>query len=600
MKKIFYLLIICLFLFFGNFVLGKSIHQIELEKNRSYKAHDDVGIVSYGSISSTPNVSKVVYGFYPYWMGDAYTNFQWDLLTHIAYFSIEVNSDGSLGDKHGWPNNSLLNLAHQNGVKVVLTAQNFSATDLSTLLSSVTNRNNLINNLLNEVKNTSADGVNIDFENVDSSMKVNLTTFVTDLNNALKASNSSYHIAIDVPAVDWSDSFDENSLAQNSDGLMIMAYDYHWQTGSEAGPISPYDDSSTWGNYNVKSTLDTYLNLTNNNRQKLILGVPYYGYDWPVSLDTVPANTTADGEAKTYVENRLALLSYSRIWDNDSKTPYYKYGSFHQTWYEDSESLQYKYDLVNDNNLLGIGIWALGYDGTYTELWDKISENFLEPRAIATPAGGDYKKYKKVFLTATDADGITGIYYTLDGSTPTVNSMKYTKAFRIFNDKTLKFFSIDNLGNQEINRTENYNIVYNDKKFKLRKGLKNLSLEGKSLNFKFKKLPNKPIDYWYKITRIAKKPNGLDKSKTLKGYWRIESNLNKIKSDRKFRIKMVFKFRKRLLNGLKKKDLKLKFYNYNTKSWQTMPAVYLKKEKRFRIWINNFNWENNMFAISAV
>ncbi|MFA6296544.1 MAG: glycosyl hydrolase family 18 protein [Patescibacteria group bacterium] len=612
MKKIFYILIICLILFSGNFVFAnlsslnvlsddKSIHQTELEKYKDYRIKEsNIGIVSNGNVSLSPDVSKVVYGFFPYWMGDTYANFQWNLITHLAYFSIEVNSDGSLGDKHGWPNNTLLNLAHQNGVKVVLTAQNFSSSDLSTLLSNATYRNNLINNLLNEVKSTSADGINIDFENVDSAMKTNLTTFITDLNNTFKISNSSYHIAIDVPAVDWSDAFDENALALNSDGLMIMAYDYHWQSGSTAGPIAPYDDSSTWGNYNVVSTLETYLSLTNNNRQKLILGVPYYGYDWEVSADTVPANTIGTGEAKTYAENRLAILNYSRIWDNDSKTPYYKYGSFRQTWYEDEESLQYKYDLVNDNALLGIGIWALGYDNGYADLWNKISENFLEPKTVAVPVGGDYKKYKKITLTATDTNGISGIYYTLDGSTPTISSTKYSSAFRIFNDKTLKFFSVDSLGNQEIVRTENYNIVYNDKKFDLRKGLKNIALEGKLLDFKFKKIPNKPTDYWFKIARIAKKPSGLNKSKTLKGYWKIESNLNKIKSDKKFKIKMVFKFRNRLLHGLKKKDLKLKFYNNNTNQWQTMPAVYLKKEKKFRIWINNFRWQKNKFAISTI
>lgn len=593
--KIFLIVVICL-LFFVNLTFAKSIHQIELEKHKDYKVKNSNGIVSNGSVSYSPSVSKVVYGFYPYWMDDAYTNFQWDLLTHIAYFSIEINSDGSLGDKHGWPNNTLLNLAHQNGVKVVLTAQQFSVTDLITLLSSATNRNNLINNLLNEVKNTSADGVNIDFENVVGLQRENLTTFMTDLNNTFKTSDSSYHIVIDVPSVDWNEAFDENALANNSDGLMIMTYDYHWQGGSVAGPIAPYNDSNVWGNHNVVNTLETYLNLTNNNRQKLILGVPYYGYDWPVSSDTVPANTTNVGEAKTYAENRSAILSYVRIWDNDSKTPYYRYGSFQQAWYEDEESLQYKYNLVNLNNLAGIGIWALGYDGTYTDLWDKLRANFVGPKTMASPDGRTYKKYKQITLTATDVDGIARTYYSLDGSAPT---KIYHSPFRIFTDATLKFYSVDNLGNQENVRTEDYEIVYNNKKFELRKGLKNVSLNGKSSVFRFKKLPNKPIKYWFKITKFNKKPVGLEKKKTLKGYWQIETNLNKIKNNKRFKIKIVFNYKKKLLKNVKKKDLKLKYYNFEKKVWQIMPAVYLKKEKKFRIWITNFKWQTSEFAISV-
>ena len=580
-----------------------SIHQTESDKYKDVKVEqgNDAGNSASGELSS-PAVGRTVFGFYPYWMGTAYSNFQWDLLTHIAYFSLEVNSDGSFADKHGWPVTVLLDLAHQNDVKLVLVTQNFTGSDLTTLLSSTTNRNNLINNLLNEVQTTGADGINIDFENVPGAQKTNLTTFMTDLTNAFKAVDSEYHITIDVPAVDWNDAFDEYVLANVTDGLMIMGYDYHWSTASQAGPVAPYSTSSTWGALNVFNTVDTYMQATLNNKDKIILGVPYYGYDWPVSADTVPANTTDTAESRTYVENRAAILNYTRIWDNESNTPYYKYGSFRQTWYEDQDSLQYKYNLVNAQDLAGVGIWALGYDGTYTELWDKLRSNFAGPQTYSTPAGSTYRKYKKITLVASDLNGVAGTYYTTDGSESTESSTLYTKPFRIFTDTELNFFSVDVLGNGESVKTEDYVMRYNnDKSFRLRKGMKNVLLYGKQVNFKFKKLPKKPKKYWWQIKRINKKPKELDKKKTLKGYWKINTTLNKLKNKKRLKLKMVFRYKKKLLKKLdvKKKDLRLKYYNRDSEKWETISAKHLKKKRKFRFWTDEFKWKKNKYALGS-
>ena len=47
---------------------------------------------------------RAVFGFLPYWISaEYYDSIDFDLLTHIAPFSVEVNADGSLGEDHGWP-----------------------------------------------------------------------------------------------------------------------------------------------------------------------------------------------------------------------------------------------------------------------------------------------------------------------------------------------------------------------------------------------------------------------------------------------------------------------------------------------------------------
>ena len=71
-------------------------------------------------------------------------------------------------------------------------------------------------------------------------------------------------------------------------------------------------------------------------------------------------------------------LSYGKLWHESSQTPWYRYQNpnWVQGWYDDSLSLSLKYDFAINNNLLGVGIWALGYDGTNPELWDLLSAKF--------------------------------------------------------------------------------------------------------------------------------------------------------------------------------------------------------------------------------
>jgi len=56
-----------------------------------------------------------------------------------------------------------------------------------------------------------------------------------------------------------------------------------------------------------------------------------------------------------------------------------------QGWYDDSLSLSLKYDFAINNDLLGVGIWAMGYDGSNPELWDLLSAKFGATAPPTTP-----------------------------------------------------------------------------------------------------------------------------------------------------------------------------------------------------------------------
>jgi len=364
----------------------KSIHQIELNYNKEnyleplFKPYlgpaDPIQ-------ARRDDPSKKVFGYHPYWQGTKWQSYNYDLLTTIAYFSAETNSTGDLTNLHGWPATDLINKAHANGVEVVLTVTLFDKSDIETLLSHNSYRDRLIKNLLYEVNRAGADGVNIDFESFPESQKNNLVSFVKNLRKSLRDSIPNAQVTLATPAVDWSNAWDFNALATESDGLFIMGYDYHWKGSTTTGPVAPL----TGGSYNITNTVNTYLSVTNNNYDKLILGNPYYGYEWPSNSGDKGASTTNVGTAVVFSTAESKALSYGKLWDSDSQTPWYRYQnpSWFQTWYDDSLSLSNKYDFVISKKLGGVGIWALGYDEGYDELWNALNEKMGAKSAPLTP-----------------------------------------------------------------------------------------------------------------------------------------------------------------------------------------------------------------------
>jgi len=354
----------------------RSIHQQQELENRHLSgdkgpAYEIVPL----DASRSPRVNKVVFGYDPYWTSDTYLHY--DLITHLACFSVGVNSDGSLDNSHNFPSlwSATINLAHKNGVKVVLCATCFNSTTIASVLSSAAYRTNAVKNLINMVRQANCDGVNIDFEGLPSSQKQNMVKFTRELSDSFHAWNPGSHVSLATPAVDWSGAWDYDSLAIYSDGLFIMAYDYFWSGSSTTGPVSPLDGYSR----DVLWTIHDYVYYSGGRREKLICGFPYYGYDWPCTGSQPGAGTTGSGSSVIFKNAADSALKYGRQWYDPSYSPWYYYGSYRQCWYDDEVSLGYKYQAVWDSSLAGTGMWALSYDGSRHELWDALRWAFNKP-----------------------------------------------------------------------------------------------------------------------------------------------------------------------------------------------------------------------------
>ena len=369
------------------------------------------------------DLTKIIFGWNPYWMGTAYKDFDYSLLSDVSYFSYEVDPNTGLpADLHYWLTTELVDSAHANNCRVSLTVTLFSGH--ATFFASNSSKQALIDTVIALIQYRNADGVNLDIEAVPSDQSSQLTAFVQDFCTQFHNVFPSGQVSIDLPAVNWSDKFDVANMVNYIDLFLIMGYDYHWSGSEEAGPVAPKNNGELWTAYDVTRSVNYYLDK-GIPAEKLALAVPYYGRDWSTNSSAVPSSTTGSSSSKTYKTVREEMSNYEHHWDMNASVPYITYqeaGKWHQCWYDNEFSLADKYDLVKMKNLVGIGIWALGYDGSYTNLWEMLSEKFR--------AGGAKLGYG-VF---TDMGGPRGNYYNDDDYVFTIAPTGATEIKLVFDE----------------------------------------------------------------------------------------------------------------------------------------------------------------------
>jgi hypothetical protein len=369
-----------------------SIHAQELAARGSAAAPPDAPRPAPpdGGSKSIPPLVKLVYGYYPYWLPDG-TTLDYSLLSHIAWFAIELSADGTAADSHGWPGSwsDLVTTAHDNGVRVDVAFTLFSSSGIDTLVNSSTNRGTAVATIIGAVQAGGADGAAIDFEGVPASAATGLATFLEELRAGFDdAGMADAQISVAGPAVDWSGAFDLAAILPSIDVYFIMGYDYFWSGSSYAGPTGILRTDAFWrgltGWSELRSMAEYGAQITEAERAKIVMGVPYYGREWLTTSGDLGAAATASVGSVTYAAAMadLADPSIDLLWDEGALTAWYAFedvDGWHEVYFDDEESLAWKYRFVNEQGLGGIGIWALGYDAGYGTLWAEIEAAFTAP-----------------------------------------------------------------------------------------------------------------------------------------------------------------------------------------------------------------------------
>jgi flagellar hook assembly protein FlgD len=275
----------------------------------------------------------------------------------------------------------------------VLTIQSFAWTSVGVtkqkaLLGSATARATLARQIAAAVRDRGADGVNLDFEPIVSTYADEFTTFVQALRAELDAIAPGYQLTFDATGYIGNYPIEAATAAGGADAVVIMGYDYKGASSGTAGSVAPIGGPV----YDIADTLAAYTGRIAASR--VILGVPYYGRAWSTASSDLNSPTTpptkygasvtalyetavdlaiTNGRHYDPVEG-VAWTTYQR--ENCTKT----YGcvtGWRQLYYDDAQTLAAKYDLVNQYDIRGAAIWALGYDGSRPELYAVIKDKFI-------------------------------------------------------------------------------------------------------------------------------------------------------------------------------------------------------------------------------
>jgi len=364
-----------------------SIHQEQLEQYKNMalspedwqRRNEQELPAARPKTDDTCRLQKRVFGWHPYWSNGLESQYNWKMLSDLSYFAYEVNATTGMAlNTYSWSSAAVVNQALAQGVRVHLCATLFS--NHATFFGSPTARQTLINNLITLVQQRGAHGVNIDFEAVPAAQSANLTEFIIALGTQLHAAIPGAELSIALPAVDWSTVFNVSAMNPYVDIFIIMGYDYYWSGSSQAGPTDPLYSFGADYDRNHSRSISYYLHA-GVPREKLLLGLPYYGREWETVSNQAPANTTgAFHSSRTYKTVRDNSATYSQgNYHPASTSNYYVYPSgslWRQCFINSEHTLGRRYQQVQQRGLAGIGIWALGYDAGYEDLWNLIRDNF--------------------------------------------------------------------------------------------------------------------------------------------------------------------------------------------------------------------------------
>tara|TARA_B110000444_G_scaffold252909_1_gene282889 strand:+ start:1244 stop:2986 length:1743 start_codon:yes stop_codon:yes gene_type:complete len=372
-----------------------------------------------------------VFGWHPYWMGSAWESYPFELLSTISYFSYKLDPNtGSYTNPQqmkDWRNTAMIDSAKLKKTKVLLTVASHGYNNNNSFLGDQAKWGVLIDSLSKLLLDRDADGVDINFENLPYLKRGSFNRFIEQLRKRLnqKFRTKTPIISLTLPAVDSREIFDVVDLQKFVDLFVIMGYDYNTgpQLQGAVAPLIPLESK----NISLNNTLKYYLEA-GIDPSKTVLALPYYGSMWEGTVGE-GGNTTSMFERKvTYREvmsifndEFVAKNNLSPTLEKNSMTNYfnitYPDNTTKEVWFDDDYTLGKKYDFAITNNLKGIGIWALGYDNGYNELWDVIETKFATDAVpVVDPVGqieGYPIKASNYILKKKDLLLVTSIFFLI-------------------------------------------------------------------------------------------------------------------------------------------------------------------------------------------
>jgi spore germination protein len=229
--------------------------------------------------------------------------------------------------------------------------------------------------------------LNLDIESfliASPSARANYTLFAKTVAEDVRAANLGT-ITIEIPPIALVREFliDPKEIGHIADYVVMMTYDYHYLGSFTTGAVAPIGGAGSTWEFDVETAVKEGVRVI--PPEKLILGIPLYGYQWEAISDRAEAATIPSGASTASLRRVQEILrdcpTCKTALDPVALSPYTiftKDDVINHIYYENEASMQEKINLAKKYNLGGVALWALGYeDDTILRPLEKYKKSFF-------------------------------------------------------------------------------------------------------------------------------------------------------------------------------------------------------------------------------
>ena len=278
-------------------------------------------------------------------------------LTQLAPFTYGITPEGTLVPLQ---DQALVDAALRMGVQPLLHLStlteegSFSSQTAHAVLNDQAAQDRLAQALLETISQKGYRGLDIDFEFLPGEDAQAYAQFVGRMRELLSPMGMPVLVALapkvsaDQPGTLYK-GHNYRLLSQAADFVLLMTYEWGYTYGPPMA-VAPLP--------NVRRVVEYA--LTEMPAEKIYLGMPNYGYDWPLPF--------RQGGKATSISNQYAIELAARHsaairFDSQAQSPWFRYmdenGTEHEVWFEDARSIRAKLALTQEYGLYGVGYWNL-------------------------------------------------------------------------------------------------------------------------------------------------------------------------------------------------------------------------------------------------
>lgn len=279
-------------------------------------------------------------------------------LSGLIPFTYGIRPDGTLVEPD---DASLIAAAQQLGVTPVMHLStltdegSFDSNLASLVLNDIEVQDTLVSNLLSTMLLKGYRALDVDFEFIPGRDAQLYARFIARMKELLTPRGWPVIVALapktsaDQPGLLY-EGHDYRLLGAAADLVLLMTYEWGYTYGPPMA-VAPLP--------NVRRVVEYA--LMEIPPEKILLGIPNYGYDWtlPFVQGESRATSISNQYAVTLAGNNNAVIQY----DATAQSPFFRYtdpaGREHEVWFEDARSIRAKLSLLSRYDLAGAGYWNL-------------------------------------------------------------------------------------------------------------------------------------------------------------------------------------------------------------------------------------------------